>query len=210
MVPINFFVGIRQVGEHFYEDGILRPLFKGHNKVTKDQCKCPGSVRRGTPGVGVILYYGFNNRRCAGKPGRFILWILTKKQMEVFYCHELFIFLKIVRFMPVSWVCECSIWKGFVCTLLVYLRKCRSLLSFFFVSFCSTHFFFWNQTVWKTVVYNQCIFKNHVQFRMRNVHDFWIYVYYYTTPFLYSTFLIQCVRGFNIRWIYSTFFTSST
>ena len=23
LVPINFFVGIRQVGEHFYEDGIL-------------------------------------------------------------------------------------------------------------------------------------------------------------------------------------------
>ena len=42
---------------------------------------------------------------------------------------------KIVRFMPVSWVCEYSIVKGFVCTLLVYLRKCRSLLSFFFVSF---------------------------------------------------------------------------
>ena len=148
-MPINIFVGIRQVGEHFYEDGILRPLFKRHNKVTKDQCKCPGSVRRGTPGVGVILYYGFNNRRCAGKPGRFILWILTKKQMEVLYCHELFIFRKILRFMPVSWVCEYSIVKGFVCTLLVYLRKCRSLLSFFFVSFCSTHFFFWNQTVWK-------------------------------------------------------------
>ena len=106
-------------------------------------------VRRGTPGVGVILYYGFNNRCCAGKPGRFILWILTKKQMEVLYCHELFIFRKIVRFMPVSWVCEYSIVKGFVCTLLVYLRKSRSLLSFFFVSFCSTHFFFWNQTVWK-------------------------------------------------------------
>ena len=130
-MPINIFVGIRQVGEHFYEDGILRPLFKGHNKVTKDQCKCPGSVRRGTPGVGVILYYGFNNRRCAGKPGRFILWILTKKQMEVLYCHELF-FRKIVRFMPVSWVCEYSMVKGFVCTLLVYLRKSCSLLCIFF------------------------------------------------------------------------------
>ena len=23
LVPINFFVGTRQVGEHFYEDGIL-------------------------------------------------------------------------------------------------------------------------------------------------------------------------------------------
>ena len=68
-----------------------------------------------------ISDYGFNNRRCAGKPGRFILWILTKKQMEVLYCHELFIFRKIVRFMPISWVCEYSIVEGFVCTLLVYL-----------------------------------------------------------------------------------------
>ena len=80
------------------------------------------TVRRGTPGVGVILYYGFNNRRCAGKPGRFILWIFTKKQMEVLYCHELFIFRKLVRFMPISWVCEYSIVKGFVCTLLVFLK----------------------------------------------------------------------------------------
>ena len=41
-------------------------------------------------------------------------------------------------------------WRAlFVRFWFIYLRKCRSLLSFFFVSFCSTHFFFRNQTVWK-------------------------------------------------------------
>ena len=146
-MPINIFVGIRQVGEHFYEDGILRPLFKGHNKVTKDQCKCPGSVRRGTPGVGVILYYGFNNRRCAGKPGRFILWILTKKQMEVLYCHGLFS----AKLFVLCLFHECvntRSWRAlFVRFWFIFVKVAVCYL--FFVSFCSTYFFFWNQTVWK-------------------------------------------------------------
>ena len=128
--------------------------------------------------------------------------------MEVLYCHELFIFRKIVRFMPVSWVCEYSIVKGFVCTLLVYLRKSRSLLSFFSFRFAVHISFFLEPDCLKTLVYNQCIFKNDVQFRMRNVHDFWIYVCYYTCTYkrkVYTVWTVNDVIGrirIHIPWIY--------
>ena len=128
--------------------------------------------------------------------------------MEVLYCHELYIFRKIVRFMPVSWVCEYSIVKGFVCTLLVYLRKSRSFCSLFFRFVLQYTFLFLEPDCLKTLVYNQCIFKNDVQFRMRNVHDFWIYVCYYTCTYkrkVYTVWTVNDVIGrirIHIPWIY--------
>ena len=68
-------------------------------------------------------------------------------------------------------------------------------------------FLFLDPDCLKTVVYNQCIFKNHVQFRMRNVHDFWIYVCYYTCTYrrkVYTVWTVNDVLGrirIRIPWI---------
>ena len=77
----------------------------------------------------------------------------------------------------------------------VKVAVCYLFFSFRFAVHIS---FFLEPDCLKTLVYNQCIFKNDVQFRMRNVHDFWIYVCYYTCTYkrkVYTVWTVNDVIG---------------
>ena len=129
-----------------------------------------------------------------------------KIKMEVLYCHRLFS----AKLFVLCLFHECvntRSWRAlFVRFWFIYVKVAVCYL--FFVSFCSTYFFFWNQTVWK----HWCIISVSLKItcnlgcEMCTISEY-MYTYYYTCTYkrkVYTVWTVNDILGrirIHIPWI---------